>query len=79
MLGHHGTAIGLRHARKHLGWALDVAAASAGASVQLLKTFRQRVLTAERPGDALNSLNAAFDACAWAHSAAARGAGRAAA
>ena len=31
MLVHHGTAIGLRHARKHLGWALDAAAATAGA------------------------------------------------
>ena len=26
MLSHHGLAIGLRHARKHLGWALDAAA-----------------------------------------------------
>ena len=28
MLGHYGVAIGRRHARKHLGWALDTAAAS---------------------------------------------------
>ena len=60
MLRHHGLAIGLRHARKHLGWALDVACA--GAPSHLLKTFRQRVLTAERPGEALTGLHAAFDA-----------------
>src|SRR5271156_4722193 len=29
MLGHYGLAVGLRHARKHLGWALDTAAAIA--------------------------------------------------
>src|SRR5271169_346724 len=28
MLGHYGVEIGLRHARKHLGWALDAAAES---------------------------------------------------
>ena len=32
MLAHHGIAIGRRHARKHLGWALDAAAATAGAA-----------------------------------------------
>ena len=26
MLAHHGLRIGLKHARKHLGWALDAAA-----------------------------------------------------
>src|SRR6476619_498699 len=47
MLEHHGLAIGRRHARKHLGWALDSAAATAGAPIQLLKCHRSRVLTAE--------------------------------
>ena len=32
MLGHHGLTIGRRHARNHLAWALDCAAASAGIS-----------------------------------------------
>ena len=49
MIGHHGVAIGRRHARKHLGWALDTAAATAGAPVALLKDHRARVLTAEEP------------------------------
>src|SRR5437763_6831436 len=30
MLSHHGIAIGKRHVRKHLGWALEAAAATAG-------------------------------------------------
>ena len=49
MLGHHGVAIGRRHARKHLGWALDAAAETAGASTSLLKLHRGRVLTADDP------------------------------
>src|SRR2546430_6831292 len=49
MLAHHGVAIGRRHARKHLGWGLDAAAATASAPLSLLKTHRQRVLTAEPP------------------------------
>ena len=35
MLAHYGLDIGLRHARKHLGWALDAAAATAGAPEHL--------------------------------------------
>src|SRR5579862_4508527 len=37
LIEHHGAAIGRRHARKHLGWALDTAGATAGAPVALLK------------------------------------------
>jgi nifR3 family TIM-barrel protein len=63
LLAHHG-GVGLRHARKHLGWALDAAARSAGVAVGLLKTFRHRVLTAERPSEAVRYLGEAFDAFA---------------
>ena len=35
--------IGRRHARKHLGWALDAAAATAGAPVELAQGLRARV------------------------------------
>ncbi|HET9175163.1 MAG TPA: tRNA dihydrouridine synthase DusB, partial [Pseudolabrys sp.] len=35
MLDHHGLAIGRRHARKHLGWALDHAAAAAAAPIEV--------------------------------------------
>jgi tRNA-dihydrouridine synthase B len=62
MLGHYGLAIGLRHARKHLGWALDAAAESASAPVQLLKMHRSRVLTATDPALVLRHIAQAFDA-----------------
>src|SRR5580692_673331 len=61
MLTHHGSAIGLRHARKHLGWALDTAAATAGAPAHLLKVQRGRVLTADDPAIVLHRLAEAFD------------------
>jgi nifR3 family TIM-barrel protein len=62
MLDHYGGEVGLRHARKHLGWALDAAAATAGASVPLLKSHRHRVLTATDPGLVLRALGEAFEA-----------------
>jgi tRNA-dihydrouridine synthase len=65
MLGHHGLAIGRRHARKHLAWALDAAAASAGVPGDLLKSHRARVLTAEEPAQARRLLSEAYDAFAW--------------
>jgi nifR3 family TIM-barrel protein len=65
MLDHHGLAIGRRHARKHLGWALDHAAAAAGASVEVLKNHRGRVLTADEPAHARRYLAEAFDDFAW--------------
>ena len=65
MLVHHGLAIGRRHARKHLGWALDSAAATAGVSTDLLKQHRARVLTAEEPAQARRMLADAYDAFAW--------------
>ncbi len=40
MLAHHGIAIGRRHARKHLGWALEAAAASAAVPADILKSHR---------------------------------------
>jgi tRNA-dihydrouridine synthase B len=65
MIGHHGHAIGRRHARKHLAWALDTAAASAGVTLALLKDHRARVLTAEEPKLARRLLADAYDAFAW--------------
>ncbi len=74
MLAHHGVDIGLRHARKHLGWALDTAAATAGAPIHLLKAHRSRVLTATDPAIVQRRLAEAFDAfggsnAAWRHAA----------
>jgi len=65
MLEHHGLKIGRRNARKHLGWALDAAAASAGASADLLKAHRTRVLTADEPAQARRLLADAYDDFAW--------------
>jgi nifR3 family TIM-barrel protein len=65
MLVHHGLKIGRRHARKHLAWALDSAAATAGVSRELLKNHRNRVLTADEPAQARRLLADAYDAFAW--------------
>ena len=65
MLDHHGLAIGRRHARKHLGWALDHAAAVAAAPPEILKSHRGRVLTADEPTHARRYLAEAFDDFAW--------------
>jgi tRNA-dihydrouridine synthase B len=65
MLSHHGVAIGRRHARKHLGWALDSAAATARVPIELLKNHRARVLTAEEPAQVRRLLADAYDDFAW--------------
>jgi nifR3 family TIM-barrel protein len=61
ILSLYGREIGLRHVRKHLGWALDTAAQCAGAPEFLLKTHRSRVLTATEPALVLRLLAEAFD------------------
>jgi nifR3 family TIM-barrel protein len=61
MLAHYGVAIGLRHARKHLGWTLNVAAAIGGAPMHLLKMHRSTVLTATDPIVVRRRLAEAFD------------------
>jgi len=64
MLAHHGLRIGLKHARKHLGWALDAAAASTGVALDTLKRWRGNVLTSETPNAARARLAEAYDAFA---------------
>jgi tRNA-dihydrouridine synthase B len=64
MLALYGVELGLRHARKHLGWALGTAATCAGAPDDLLKIHRSRVLTATEPAPVLRLLAEAFDAFA---------------
>jgi nifR3 family TIM-barrel protein len=65
MLAHHGTRIGSKHARKHLGWALDAAAETAGAPDALLKAWRTRVLPLVEPGAVTRGLGDAFAEFAW--------------
>jgi nifR3 family TIM-barrel protein len=62
---HYGLRIGLRHARKHLGWALDVAARCSRAPATTLKTWRERILTSDDPHRVQRSLQDAFDDFAW--------------
>ncbi|HEY6254866.1 MAG TPA: tRNA dihydrouridine synthase DusB [Xanthobacteraceae bacterium] len=64
ILEHHGSAVGVRYARKHLGWALDAAAASEGAPDWLRQRERQCVLTLDDPRAVRRSLAAAFAAFA---------------
>jgi nifR3 family TIM-barrel protein len=65
ILDFYGVRIGLRHARKHLGWALDVAAATSNASPSSLKDWRTRILTAEEPAGVHRLLDHAYDDFAW--------------
>ena len=65
ILTHYGTRVGSRHARKHLGWALDAAARTAGAPLDLLRHWRSEVLTVENPPEALRRLGCAYDAFQW--------------
>jgi nifR3 family TIM-barrel protein len=62
MLEHYGSAVGGRHARKHLGWALDAAAETAGAPAAIAKQYRQVVLTADDPQATRAHLADAFSA-----------------
>ena len=61
----YGLRIGLRHARKHLGWALDVASQTSCAPVATLKAWRQKILTTDDPDRVHQSLENAFDDFAW--------------
>jgi tRNA-dihydrouridine synthase B len=62
---HYGLRIGLRHARKHLGWALDVAAQCSRAPAATIKAWRQKILTSEDAADVHRALQDAFDDFAW--------------
>jgi tRNA-dihydrouridine synthase B len=62
---HYGLRIGLRHARKHLGWALEIAARCSRAPAVTLKTWREKILTSEDPHRVHRSLQDAFDDFAW--------------
>src|SRR4051812_35195698 len=58
---HYGLRIGLKHARKHLGWALEIAAECSRAPAQTLKSWRQSILTSEDPRGVQRSLQNAYD------------------
>ena len=62
---HYGLRIGLKHARKHLGWALEIAAQCSRAPAAKLKRWRQDILTSEDPHRVHRSLQNAYDDFAW--------------
>jgi nifR3 family TIM-barrel protein len=62
---HYGLRIGLRHARKHLGWALEIAAQCGRVPAATLKGWRQKILTSDEPSSVHRSLENAFDDFAW--------------
>ncbi len=64
-LHHYGARHGLRHARKHLSWGLNVAAGAAGVASDTLNDWRGRILTAENASVVTSQLADAFDCFAW--------------
>ncbi len=62
---HYGLRVGLRHARKHLGWTLEVAARLARTPAPTLGAWRQKILTSEDPKQVHRALVQAFDDFAW--------------
>jgi tRNA-dihydrouridine synthase B len=62
---HYGLRVGLRHARKHLGWALQIAAQYSRTPATTLKSWRERILTSDNPHLVHRSLQDAFDDFAW--------------
>jgi tRNA-dihydrouridine synthase B len=65
ILQHYGVRVGLRHARKHLGWGLDIAAATAAASLETLNHWRQKILVSEQPAEVRGYLAEAFTEFEW--------------
>jgi tRNA-dihydrouridine synthase B len=61
---HYGLRVGVRHARKHLSWALEIAACGR-APAQTLKGWRDQILTSDDPKRVHRSLEQAFDDFAW--------------
>jgi tRNA-dihydrouridine synthase len=56
MLGHYGKELGLRNARKHVGWYL----ASSGASEAVVKAWRAKLCTMLDPEHVLDGLKAFY-------------------
>lgn len=57
MLAHYGEHLGLRNARKHIGWYLE----RSGRSVDAVKPWRRQLCTEENPGRVLQGLSAFYD------------------
>ncbi|GAB4067047.1 tRNA dihydrouridine synthase DusB [Ancylobacter sonchi] len=64
-LSHYGIELGRRQARKHIGWALEAAAVTAGRPPDALAHWRKRILTQDEPREVRTGLRAAFDELSW--------------
>ncbi len=63
----YGLALGIRQARKHVGWALEVACASAGTvpAEEFIRSWRRRLLTIEDPNAVRAGIVDAYDELMW--------------
>lgn len=57
MLAHYGEQLGLRNARKHIGWYLE----KSGRAVETAKAWRRRLCTESSPARVLHGLSAFYD------------------
>lgn len=61
----YGRQLGVRQARKHIGWALEAATASVGRDPAWVKSWRTKLLTLEDPKDVCDGINDAYDDLNW--------------
>ncbi|GLK71485.1 tRNA dihydrouridine synthase DusB [Ancylobacter dichloromethanicus] len=64
-LSHYGRSLGMRCARKHVGWSLAAAAASAGRAPEAAALWRKRLLTLEDPARVVSGIRDAYDDIGW--------------
>lgn len=57
MLSHYGVGLGLRNARKHIGWYLE----TSGRAAAIVKAWRRRLCTDDNAGRVLNGLDEFYD------------------
>lgn len=57
MLAHYGEQLGLRNARKHIGWYLE----KSGRAIDAVKAWRRQLCTESNPGRVLQGLSAFYD------------------
>jgi tRNA-dihydrouridine synthase len=57
MLSHYGTSLGLRNARKHIGWYLE----SSGRAADVVKAWRRRLCTDDSAARVLDGLMRFYD------------------
>ena len=61
----YGIARGVREARKHIGWTLEVAGRTAGRTLDEVKTWRGKLLAESDPTKVTRGIRDAFDDFSW--------------